>query len=172
MSAEELPSRGVADATWDDVAMAWDENPDLFEGVRGRRVAAYIIDFIIELLLIGVLWIVGLGPMILTFGALFPVLVAAVALVPFAYHTLCIGGPWHATVGMKLMGLSVIATDGTRPDYFKAAIQTGVFLITVAATQFLVVLVSFFNDQARCLHDYLAATMVVNDAALSPSRAG
>lgn len=166
MTTQKLPIETVADASWADVTPEWDENPDLYEGVRGRRVAAYAIDFIIILLLIVGLWVVAIGPVLLSFGLLHAPVVAATALLPFAYHALCIGGPWNATVGMRVMGLRVVGVDGDAPGYAQAAIQTGVFLVTAAMTQFLVVLISFFNDQARCLHDYLAGTMVVNDWAL------
>ena len=128
--------------------------------------AAYLIDLAIIGLLIFALWAVAIGPVLLSLGLLQPVVMAATALLPFAYHTLCIGGPWHATVGMRVMNLAVTTVDGTAPSYGQAGIQTAVFLITAAFTQFLVVLVAFFNDQGRCLHDYLAGTVVVNRWAL------
>lgn len=166
MTTQKPPIETTADAAWSDVAMDWDEDPDLYEGVRGRRVAAYAIDVVIIVLLIGVLWAIAIGPIIVSFGLLHAPVVMATALLPFAYHALCIGGSWNATIGMRVMGLRVLGTDGASPGYAQAALQSGVFLVTAAMTQFLVVLVAFFNDKARCLHDYLAGTVVVNDWAL------
>ena len=173
MTARKAPSPFVKDADWEDADwedVAVDRLADerLFEGVRGRRVVAFLIDLAVVGLLIFVLWAVAIGPVLLTFG---PLLMLATALLPFAYHTLCIGGPWHGTLGMRVMGLTVISTDGKSPAYPQAAIQTAIFMVTAALTQFLVVLVACFNDQGRCLHDYLAGTLVVNRWALSPGPA-
>ncbi len=133
----------------------------LFEGIVLRRVAAYIVD----LILLGVIWwalaaaasILGL----ITFGLTVPLTALALALVPLAYHTLTIGGPWSATPGMRLLGLQVRTLQGQRPDYGRAAIQTVVFYVTVGATSWLVLLLAFFNDRGRTLHDFLSGLVVL-----------
>lgn len=154
------------DTDWDEVPEDWDADGRLYDGVRGRRVVAYLIDLAIVGLLIFALWAVAIGPVVLSFGLLKPVLLLATAALPLAYATWCIGGPWQATVGMRMMDLRVVDVDGGQVNYLQAAMQTVIFMASVAVTQFLILLFSFFNDQSRCLHDYLAGTVVVNRWAL------
>ncbi|MDP7604405.1 MAG: RDD family protein, partial [Alphaproteobacteria bacterium] len=133
----------------------------LFDGIVGRRVAAYLVD----LILLGVIWwalaaaasILGL----ITFGLTVPLTALALALVPLAYHTLTIGGPWSATPGMRLLGLQVRTLGGQRPDFGRAAIQTVVFYVTVGATSWLVLLLALFNNRGRTLHDFLSGLVVL-----------
>jgi uncharacterized RDD family membrane protein YckC len=108
---------------------------------------------------------------LLTLGLLMPLHVLAVALVPFAYHTLLIGGERSATIGMRAMGLKVmsIAPDSPesqshgRPTLFQAMIQTVCFYGSLLATGSLILAVALFNPRRRTVHDFLAGTVVVND---------
>ncbi len=138
-------------------------SPGLYDGIRVKRLAAYAIDFVIIAVLVTVLWVIGIFFVAVTFGLLAPVLTLATALVPLAYHTALVGGPANATVGMQVMNLRVVAWNGNRPGYAQAALQTALFYVSMAISILLVLAVPLFNPRGRCLHDYLAGTVTVND---------
>lgn len=135
--------------------------PELFDGVTPRRVAAYLIDLpIIGVLLLAAtsaFWVLG----ILSFGVLSPLLVAILPFIPLAYHTLLIGGPGCATLGMRLFGIETRRMDGGHPGYLQAGLLTVVFYVSVGATGWLVLLVALFNGRGRTFHDYLCGTVTI-----------
>ncbi len=98
---------------------------------------------------------------LLSLGLLFPIMPVGLSLVPVAYHTLLIGGPWSATLGMLLFDLEVRSWTGARPGYLQALLMTLVFYTSVGLTGFLILVVALFNARHRTLHDYLSATVVV-----------
>jgi uncharacterized RDD family membrane protein YckC len=138
-------------------------SPELYDGIRVKRVVAYVIDLFIIAVLLTVMWVVGVFFVAVSFGLLAPVLALATALFPIAYHTALIGGAANATVGMRVMELRVVAWNGNRPGYAQAALQTVLFYISVTVATFVVLAVSLFNPRGRCLHDLLAGTVTVND---------
>lgn len=148
---------------WPDEAPDPLEAPELYDGIRVKRLVAYGIDLIIIAALLGLMWVIGIFFVAVTFGLLMPVLTVATALLPIAYHTALIGGPANATVGMRVMDLRVVAWNGHRPGYAQAALQTVLFYASITLATFLVLAVSFFNPRGRCLHDLLAGTVTVND---------
>ena len=148
---------------WPEAAPDPSEAPELYDGIRFKRLIAYAIDLIIITLLMVGLWVVGSFFAIITLGLLYPVLAAAAFVLPFAYHTLLIGGAANATVGMRMMDLRVVAWNGHSPSYAQAAMQTFLFYASLAFATFLVLAISLFNARGRCLHDLLAGTVTVND---------
>jgi uncharacterized RDD family membrane protein YckC len=101
---------------------------------------------------------------LVTFGLLFPLQIAALALLPLAYHTLFLAYRGQ-TLGMAALDVEVRAWTGRRPDLFQAFVQTALFYLTVALTSWLILLVALFNDRRRTLHDYLAGTLAVRRSA-------
>jgi uncharacterized RDD family membrane protein YckC len=143
-------------------------HPEYYAGITLRRILAYVIDGAIVLVLAGLVWIATGILGVLTFGVLFPLHALAVALVPFCYHSLLIGGPLSATVGMRAIGIRVMSIDPSavgdgRPTLIQAMIQTVTFYGSLALTGSLVLVVALFNARRRTLHDLLAGTVVVND---------
>lgn len=134
-----------------------------FDGVLTRRVFAFLIDYLfIGLLLIPVAIIVFLLG-ILTFGLgwlLLPVLGFVVAL---PYIALTLGGPNQATPGMRISGVHMERLDGTQTDWLLAIVHTVLFWAFNAALTPLILLVSWFTDGKRTLHDVLLGTVVVRD---------
>ncbi len=135
---------------------------DDFENVIFRRAVAYLVDIVI-LVIMGAIAI-GVGSVIgvLSFGLLWPLIAALISILPFAYHTLTIGSPASATVGMRIFGIEVRTWDGRRPGYIQAALQTVVFYGSIALTSMLILLVALFNKRNRTLHDFIAGTVVIN----------
>ncbi|BCH25722.1 RDD family protein [Mesorhizobium sp. L-8-10] len=134
-----------------------------YDGVRTRRIMAFLIDYlIIGLLLIpfGVLvFLLGL----LTFGlgwSLFGVLAPAVALL---YVWCTLGGRNQATTGMRIMRIRLDRLDGRPVDGLLAVVHTVLFWAGNVVLTPLVLLVSLFADRKRTLHDLLLGTVVTRD---------
>ncbi|MCG8492220.1 MAG: RDD family protein [Sneathiellales bacterium] len=133
-----------------------------YGGIRAKRIFAYVVDVICIGILAFAASIVASLLGIITLGLLSPILALLLACVPVAYHTATIGGPWHATVGMRLFGIEVSLNDGRKPDYITAFVHSALFYFTMALTSMLILLVSIFNPQGKLLHDYLTNSTVHN----------
>lgn len=136
-------------------------HPELFDGVMFRRIIAYLIDVIILSGTVLFLWFL----VVMTLGLLGPIAALITPVIPLAYHSLLIGGPNSATIGMRMMGVEVRRLDGGRPDLVQALLQTLLFYATLALTGLLLI-VALFNDRRRCLHDWLSGTLAVNTSGL------
>ena len=127
-----------------------------------RRVVAYLIDVVIVGGLMAIAFVVisisGLFTLVLGVTLIGPVLF----IIPIAYHTLLIGGPCSATWGMRLMGIEVRRWRGGRPGLLQAAILTILFYGSIILTGWVILIVGFFSNSRRCLHDYYSGTVVVN----------
>jgi uncharacterized RDD family membrane protein YckC len=125
-----------------------------------RRATAYVLD----LALICGLWIalsIAFGVAgILTFGALTPLGLVVLALLPIAYHTFFLGRD-GATPGMRVFDLELRSWTGRTPDYSQAFLTTVLFYASVSLTVWLVLLVPLFTDRNRTLHDILAGTVML-----------
>jgi uncharacterized RDD family membrane protein YckC len=163
-----VPSKGLRIKRWDDGGGEEEfvdpfTSEGLFDGIRSKRVLAYLIDVAIIVLALVALWTVGVFAVVLTLGLAKPLLVLATALLPLAYHTWTIGGPRHATFGMRALDLKVVCWNGNSPDYLQACVQTVVFYLSLSLTSVLILLVALFNGRGRCLHDYLSGCLVINE---------
>ncbi|ABC22644.1 RDD family protein [Rhodospirillum rubrum] len=138
------------------------------DGVMVKRVIAFFIDVLcIALLYLPVLLVLSLASL-LSLGILSPLVAIILALVPVAYHSLLIAGPWSATFGQRMMDLSVRSISGGRPSLGQAAINAITFYTLGSITGWVITLVALTNRQRRCLHDFLAGTVVVNRTGRSP----
>jgi uncharacterized RDD family membrane protein YckC len=135
--------------------------PEAYEGVLLRRVLAYFVDLCVIGVLALLFWIVFAVLWVLSLGLLGPVLWFLFGLIPLAYHTLLLSGPWSATLGMRLFDVELRSVTGERPGFLQALAQTALFYVTVGATCSLILLVALFNRHKRTLHDLLAGTVVV-----------
>ncbi|PPR21832.1 MAG: hypothetical protein CFH40_01497 [Alphaproteobacteria bacterium MarineAlpha10_Bin3] len=134
------------------------DRDNLFDGVMGRRIVAYLID----LSIIGVISAAVWGLMLVTLFLASPVLGPIFPLIPIAYHTLLIGGRRSATIGMQFMGIEVRTLSGQRPELLQAFAMSALFYLSIAVTGMIVLLVALFNDRRHCAHDYLSGTVVIN----------
>lgn len=131
-----------------------------FDGIIAARAIAYIADLLV-LLVIFIAAAIVFGILgVLTFGLLWPG-AALSPLITLAYFTLTLGGPHSATPGMRWQGIELRTWDGRRPGYIQAAVQTILFYITVGVSWAIVLIVPFFNERRRGLHDFLCGTVVV-----------
>lgn len=131
-----------------------------FEGVILARCLAFIADLLVVTILLIVASVVFGILGVLSFGLLWPG-AALTPLLVLAYFTLTLGGRHSATPGMRWQRIELRAWNGNRPGYLQAFLQTLLFYVTVTVGTALVLLVPFFNQRRRCLHDYLCGTVFI-----------
>lgn len=132
----------------------------IYDGVRTRRIFAFLLDYVLVALLmipfgivVALLGVVTLGLGWLLFGILFP-------LVALTYIWMTLGGPEQATVGMRMMGIRLERLDGRPVDGMLAVVHSVLFWAANAILTPLVLLVTLFTDRKRTLHDLLLGTVV------------
>lgn len=131
-----------------------------YDGVRTRRVLAFLIDYLIVGLLLIPFAIIVFFLGILTLGlgwALFSILGPAVALL---YVGTTLGGPNQATTGMRMMGIRLDRLDGRPVDGLLAVVHSVLFWAGNVVLTPLILLVTLFSDRKRALHDLLLGTVV------------
>ena len=78
-----------------------------------------------------------------------------------------LGGPNSATIGMRVMDLEMRTWYGAPAYFVLGAVHAIVFWVSISTLSPLILLVCFFNERRRLLHDVLLGTVVIN----SPARA-
>jgi uncharacterized RDD family membrane protein YckC len=131
-----------------------------YDGVRTRRVLAFLIDYLIVGILLIPFAILVLLLGLLTFGLgwmLFAILGPAVALI-YVWNTL--GGRNQATTGMRMMGIRLDRLDGRPVDGMLAVVHSVLFWAGNMVLTPLILLVTLFSDRKRAAHDLLLGTVV------------
>lgn len=142
-------------------------SPELFEGVLARRIVAFMIDFlaIAAPIVVGAMFIFAFGIVTLGLGwALYWLLPPASVLWAIAYFGLTLGGPRSATVGMQVMDLEMRTWYGTPAYFVLGAVHAIAFWFSITAFTPFILLVAFFNERRRLLHDIVLGTVVINNA--------
>jgi uncharacterized RDD family membrane protein YckC len=84
------------------------------------------------------------------------------------YYGATLGGPYSATLGMRVMDLELRTWYGA-PGYFVlGAMHAVLFWISVSFLSPLVLLVGLFNGRRRLLHDIVLGTVVINSSVRNP----
>lgn len=127
------------------------------DGVRTRRMLAFVLDYALIAVLCFVIWLV-LG--IATLGIAFFVLPPLGIVVALLYLGLTLGGPKQASWGMSFFSIRLERLDGTPIDFWTAIVHGVLFWAGhVALTPFLL-LVSLFTAKKQLVHDLLLGTAV------------
>ncbi len=141
-------------------------HPELFEGVLGRRIVAFLIDIIViavpivaALLLILVFGILTLGLGLLL---LWPLHAGAV-IWAILYYGFTFGGSASATLGMRVMDLELRTWNGAPGYFILGAMHAVAFWFSVTMLSPLILLVGLFNRRKRLLHDFLLGTLIINN---------
>ena len=134
------------------------------DGVLGRRVVAYVIDFVVIWLLIGLLApLIGIAGFF-TFGAAWGLYLILVPGTAILYSALSIGGPAMGTLGMRLSGLTALdASNGGRASPLLAGLHALLFYIGIGtlALYVLDIVIGLARSDRRLGHDLLADIIVV-----------
>jgi uncharacterized RDD family membrane protein YckC len=141
-------------------------NPELFEGVLARRCLAFLIDLVIltvpvlfAALFILVFGLVTLGLGWLLYGLLWP----AAVIWAVVYYGMTLGSAASATIGMRVMEIEMRTWYGAPCYFVLGAVQAVVYWVTISFLTPLILLVAFFNERRRLLHDMLVGTIVINN---------
>jgi uncharacterized RDD family membrane protein YckC len=141
--------------------------PELFDGVLARRVIAFVIDFFIIAVpvVLAAMFIFAFGIVTLGLGfALYWLLSPGTVIWAIVYFGLTLGAPPSATIGMRVMDLEMRTWYGAPAYFVLGAVHAVVFWVTVSALTPFILLVAFFNERRRLLHDILLGTVVINNA--------
>ena len=135
----------------------------LYDGVRRRRMVAFIADYAFVLLLsvptaiiVFLLGIVTLGLGWLLYGVLLPV-------IAIVYVGTTMGGSTQATLGMRMAGIRLVRLDGAQVDPVLAVLHGVVFWASNALLTPFVLLVGLFTPRKQLLQDLLLGTVVIRD---------
>ena len=142
--------------------------PELFEGVLARRVVAFIVDFVIISIpvVLAAMFIFAFGIVTLGLGfALYWLLPSATVIWAIVYFGVTLGGPTSATLGMRVMDLEMRTWYGAPAYFVLGAVHAVAFWFTVSFFTPFVLLVAFFNERGRLLHDIILGTVIINNAA-------
>jgi uncharacterized RDD family membrane protein YckC len=142
--------------------------PELFEGVLARRVIAFIIDFIVIAIpvVLAAMFIFAFGIVTLGLGfALYWLLPSATVIWAILYFGFTLGGPASASIGMRVMDLEMRTWYGAPAYFVLGAVHAIAFWFTISFFTPLILLVPFFNERRRLLHDILLGTVIVNNSA-------
>ena len=136
-------------------------HPDRYDGVRSRRVFAFLIDAAVVLflmlvasLLIGALGIFTLGLGWFLFPLIWPV-------VPIIYSVLTVGGRHSATPGMRFAGIEMRTTGGEPMTPLLALLHALGFWFTVTLLTPFILVVALLNGRKQLLHDLALGTVAV-----------
>ena len=141
--------------------------PELFEGVLSRRVIAFIIDFVIIAIpvVLAAMFIFAFGIVTLGLGwALYWLLPPGSVIWAVVYFGITLGSPASATIGMRMVDLEMRTWYGASAYFLLGAVHAIVFWITVSGLTPFILLVCFFNERQRLLHDMLLGTVIINNA--------
>ncbi|MEM6710860.1 MAG: RDD family protein [Pseudomonadota bacterium] len=140
--------------------------PWLFDGVRTRRILAFVFDLVILSILVVIAGTVTLFLGLPTFGLawlLYPILLPVIAM---GYIGVTMGGAASATPGMQAMGIEMRLWHGARMNGLLAIIHALVFYFTLGTGLLWAIILgaSVFSPTKRCLHDVLLGTVAINNA--------
>jgi uncharacterized RDD family membrane protein YckC len=133
-----------------------------FDGVRRKRIAAFLVDFVLVTLISAALWVIVAVLGIFTFGLAWLLLGAIFPAVAILYAGATVGGPFSATPGMRLAGLVFRLDDGGRPDFLYGAAHLVLFYLSVSFLTPFILLVSLFASRKRLLHDMVIGIVIEN----------
>lgn len=134
---------------------------DRLDGVRTRRILAFLVDYTLVALLTGMAAIVVFFVGILTLGLAWLLYFVLAPLVAMAYVGLTMGGPRQATPGMQFFSIRIERDDGLMVDPWLAILHGVLFWVLHVVTSFIFLVVSLFSERKRLIQDILLGTQVV-----------
>jgi uncharacterized RDD family membrane protein YckC len=136
-------------------------HPERYDGVRSRRIFAFLIDAAVVVFLMLVAYAVIAVVGLFTFGLLWFLLPAVWPVVALLYSVLTLGGPSSATPGMRFTGIEMRTVGGAPLDYGLALLQTVLFWLSVSILTPFVLLVGLFTARKQLLHDLVIGVVAV-----------
>lgn len=141
-------------------------NPELFDGVPARRLIAFLVDLFILAVPLFFLAIFFFAIGIFTLGlgfALYGLMPIVATIWALAYYGMTLGGPRSATIGMRVMDIEMRTWYGAPAYFVLGAVHAVAFWISISIFTPLILIVCFFNERRRLLHDMVVGTIVINN---------
>lgn len=135
--------------------------PAAFEWILVRRSFAFMIDAALILLFTASGYLIVLLLGLLTFGLTWLLLGLIFPAVALGYYGLTLG-IYGSTPGMSALGLVLLTPGGDQVGMMRAMAHAILFWITVVVLTPFSLLVGFFNERHRLLHDMLLDCTLVN----------
>jgi uncharacterized RDD family membrane protein YckC len=135
-----------------------------YSGTLSRRVFAFILDYIIVLMLCIPAAVVLFFLSIVTLGLGFLLYPALFVIVAGLYFGLTVGGPSQASLGMRAMNIAIVRVDGQRMDFLTAIVHLALFWILNSVLTPLILLAGLFIERSRLIHDLLVGTVTIRIA--------
>ena len=135
-----------------------------YSGVLSRRVFAFILDYLIVLLLCIPAAVIVFFLGIITLGLGFMLYPALFVIVALLYFGMTLGGPAQASPGMRAAGITMLRLDGRRMDFLTAMVHTVLFWVINSVLTPLILLAGLFTDRSRLVHDFLLGTVVARSS--------
>jgi uncharacterized RDD family membrane protein YckC len=136
-------------------------NPELFETLLPRRVAAYLIDGAALVIITVVLSLIGLVAGFFTMGAGWLALLVIIPLAILFYYATTLGSPSRATLGMSAMDIVLTPARGRPLDGWRILIHPIVFWITIGVCWPVSLAFALFTPRRQMLHDLIAGVLMV-----------
>ncbi len=136
-------------------------NPELFESLLQRRVAAFFIDLVLIGLMLVAVSIVGFVAGFLTLGLGWLATLFALPLVLVAYYAMTLGSHRRATVGMQAMDLVLTPTRGAPLDGWRAFLHALVFWVTTWISWPVSLGFALFTPRRQMVHDLVLGVLMI-----------
>lgn len=133
-------------------------------GVLSSRLMAYLVDLVVIFILSGIAFVALSVLGLLTFGFAWILIPLAVGpALGIIYSGLTVGGGAHATLGMRMMGLRVVAAGGYGPGMLHAAVHALLFYLATSTGLLLLidVIIGMGRRDGRMGHDLLVDFTVI-----------
>jgi uncharacterized RDD family membrane protein YckC len=126
------------------------------------RTLAYLIDLFaittIALALTVALFALGF----LSLGVSWLLIVPACAAVPAAYSGITLSSPAQATLGMRVLGLTMVSLDGKAIDFLSGAAHALLFYVFAATMTPFILLIGLARQDRALLHDLALGVRLVS----------
>ena len=132
-----------------------------YDGVRSRRMFAFLVDaaVILFLMLVASFVVATLGVLTLGLGwLLFPLIWPVI---PIIYSVLTVGGRHSATPGMRFAGIELRMMQGEPMTPLLALLHALGFWFTVTLLTPFILVVALLNSRKQLLHDLALGTVAV-----------
>lgn len=133
----------------------------LLDGIRSRRIMAFVADYIIIAVLSAIAYVVVGVLGVLTFGLAWLLYAVLIPLIAIAYVGLTLGGPKQATIGMQFFAIKIARLDGQKIDGMLAVLHSILFWAAHVMLTPFILLVSLFSSKKRLIQDILLGTVII-----------
>lgn len=147
-------------------------SPELFEGVLGRRVMAYVIDLVIMGTLVLVTTLVGFIAGFLTFGLAWVALVVVIPVVIAGYYAATLGSPQRATIGMQVMDIVLTPARGQPLNGWAAFLHALLFWVTWWISWPVSLVFALFTPRQQMVHDLILGVLMLRRSPMERHWAG